>query len=93
MSALAVDPVEEALAPWKVEDYLNNISYAVDPHYVPSDFALEFVTFIKLVNGADGEEHQTPVVHYKMLDTISEGGTQIVNLCHRGVAKTTLMGE
>jgi predicted phage terminase large subunit-like protein len=87
------DPVAEALAPWKVEDYLNSISYEVDPNYVPSDFALEFVTFIKLVNGGQGEENLTPVVHYKMLDTITDGGRRIINLCHRGIAKTTVMGE
>ena len=87
------DPVAEALAPWKVEDYLNNTSYSVPSDYVPSDFALEFVTFIKLVNGKGGEEHKTPLVHYYMLDTITKGGKRIINLCHRGIAKTTLMGE
>jgi predicted phage terminase large subunit-like protein len=87
------DPVAEALAPWKVEDYLNNISYEVPSDYVPSDFALEFVTFIKLVNGKEGEEHKTPLVHYYMLDTITRGGKRVINLCHRGIAKTTLMGE
>lgn len=92
MSAV-FDPVEEALAPWKVEDFLNNLDYSVDPNYVPSDFALEFVTFIKLVNGAQGEENKTPVVHYRMLDTITEGGRRVINLCHRGIAKTTVMGE
>ena len=90
---MSVDYVAEALAPWKVEDYLNQISYASDPHYVPSEFALEFVTFIKLVNGQQGEEHKTPLVHYRMLDTISDGGKRVVNLCHRGIAKTTVMGE
>lgn len=87
------DPVAEALAPWKVEDYLNHTSYTVDPGYVPSDFALEFVTFIKLVNGVQGEEHKTPLVHYWMLDTLTGGGKRVVNLCHRGIAKTTVMGE
>ena len=87
------DPVVEALAPWKVEEYLNATDYSVDPKYVPSDFALEFVTFIKLVNGTQGEEHKTPVVHYRMLDTITLGGAQIINLCHRGIAKTTVMAE
>lgn len=82
-----------ATQPWKVEDYLNRITYEVDPHYVPSQFALEFVTFIKLVNGEEGEEHQTPVVHYRMLDTITHSGDRIINLCHRGMAKTTVMGE
>lgn len=85
--------VTEALAPWKVEDYLNNADYSVDANYVPSPFALEFVTFIKLVNGEDGEEHLTPLVHYYMLDNITEGGRRIANLCHRGLAKTTLMAE
>lgn len=86
------DAVAEAL-PWKVEEYLNAINYEIDPKYVPSDFALEFVTFIKLVNGSDGEEHKTPLVHYHMLDTITQGGRRIINLCHRGIAKTTVMGE
>jgi len=79
--------------PWTVEEYLNSTNYIVDPNYVPSDFALEFITFIKLVNGAQGEENLTPVVHYKMLDTLTDGGTRIINLCHRGIAKTTLMAE
>lgn len=86
-------PVGEALAPWKVEEYLNATDYSDDPNYVPSAFALEFVTFIKLVNGAQGEENKTPTVHYKMLDTITQGGKRVINLCHRGIAKTTVMGE
>ena len=101
-----IDPVKEVLdelaggygknedgTPWKVEDYLNNMDYKPDPLYTPSVFALMFVNFIKLVNGAQGEENKTPVVHYRMLDTITRGGTRIINLCHRGIAKTTVMGE
>lgn len=87
-----MDSVQEAL-PWKVEDYLNQTNYEIDPKYVPSEFALEFVTFIKLVNGQQGEEHKTPIVHYHMLDTITHGGKRVINLCHRGIAKTTVMGE
>ena len=79
--------------PWKVEDYLDATNYKLDPNYVPSIFALEFVNFIKLVNGVQGEEHKTPLVHYYMLDTITHGGTRVINLCHRGIAKTTLMAE
>lgn len=91
-----IDPVQEAIesvAPWTVEQYLNTTDYTVDPSYIPSEFALLFVNFIKMVNGADGEENKTPMVHYKMLDTITMGGTRIINLCHRGIAKTTVMGE
>jgi phage terminase large subunit-like protein len=87
------DAVAAALAPWKVEDYLNSTDYSEDPSYVPSEFALEFVNFIKLVNGEQGEENKTPVVHYRMLDTLTHNGARVLNLCHRGIAKTTLMGE
>lgn len=76
-----------------LEDYLNAIDYSPDPNYVPSEFALNFVTFIKLVNGAQGEEHKTPTVHYRMLDALTGRGSRVINLCHRGIAKTTLMGE
>lgn len=79
--------------PKKVEEYLKEISYEVPQDYVPSDFALEFITFVKLVNGVQGEENKTPLIHYYMLDTITHGSRRIINLCHRGVAKTTLMGE
>jgi predicted phage terminase large subunit-like protein len=78
---------------FKVEDYLKTVSYETRADYVPSDFALEFVNFIKLVNGAEGEEHKTPLVHYYMLDTLTHTGSRVANLCHRGIAKTTLMGE
>jgi phage terminase large subunit-like protein len=77
----------------KVEDYLNKVSYEVPEDYVPTDFAMEFVIFIKLVNGVQGEENQTPLVHYYMLDTMVCGNDRIANLCHRGIAKTTVMGE
>lgn len=93
-ASLVSGPVGAALeSAWKVEDYLNSTNYSVDPMYVPSDFALEFITFIKLVNGAEGEEHKTPLVHYHMLDTLTKGGKRIINLCHRGIAKTTVMAE
>lgn len=76
-----------------VEDYLNEISYAPDPSYIPTDFSLEYVNFIKLVNGEAGEEHKTPVTHFKMLDTVVSPDSNVANMCARGLAKTTLMGE
>jgi phage terminase large subunit-like protein len=78
---------------WKVEDYLNNNNYSLDNKYVPSEFALEFVTFIKLVNGSEGEENKTPVMHYRMLDTIVSGNKRVANLCFRGSGKTTVGAE
>ena len=78
-----------------VEELLNAIDYGadVDVNYVPSDFALEFITFIKLVNGGDGEENLTPILHYKMLDNIAGQLENICNMLFRGASKTTLLGE
>ena len=76
-----------------VDQWLDVVKYDDDPNYVPSIFALEFVNFIKLVNGTEGEENKTPVLHYKMLDQIAGGNMNIVNMLYRGSAKTTLMGE
>jgi hypothetical protein len=85
--------LEEAeLATVKVEDFLRDICYDDDPDYVPSDFALEFLNFIKMVNGERGEEHASPVVHMKMLDQVP-GEENVCNLCSRGLAKTTVLGE
>ena len=75
-----------------VDDYLNEVSYKDNDTYVPSDFSLMFVNLIKQINGGEGEENKTPVVHYKMLDNLVKPGN-VVNLCHRGIAKTTLFGE
>lgn len=79
--------------PKTVEDYLNSVDYTNYEGYVPSEFALQYVNFIKLVNGADGEENKTPITHLKMLDQMVTGHTNIANLCHRGLAKTTIFAE
>lgn len=76
-----------------VEDYVNNIVYGIDDKYIPGAFALEFINFIKLVNGTTGEENLTPVLHFRMLDQIAGKKKNIVNMLFRGAAKTTLLGE
>lgn len=76
-----------------VEQYLNAVMYDFDPSYIPSNFALEFVNFIKLVNGGQGEENATPILHYRMLDQLASNVGNIANMVHRGAAKTTLFGE
>ena len=45
------------------------------------------------MNGEQGEEHKTPVTHYRMLDTLVSGNPKTINMCHRGLAKTTVMAE
>lgn len=77
-----------------VDEWLNAVSYSEDPDYVPSQFAVAFVNFIKLVNGGAGEENVTPVLHLKMLDQIDKADSRkIANMVHRGAAKTTVLGE
>lgn len=78
-----------------VDQWLDAVDYAGlnVGNYVPSEFALNFMNFIKLVNGAQGESHKTPVVHLKMLDKIAGKKERVANLCSRGLAKTTLMFE
>src|SRR5690554_3882178 len=81
---------DENYRPPTVEELLNAVSYEIDPNYVPSDFALEFVNFIKLVDGGESE-NKTPMVHYQMIDKwIINNGLDTINLCHRGLAKSTL---
>jgi len=76
-----------------VQDYLNTVDYSADSDYVPSDFALKFINFIKLVNGSEGETNTSPVIHYQMLDLLASKEQRIANLCSRGIGKTTLFAE
>lgn len=79
-----------------VDEWLDRVDYSYlnDGAYVPSEFALNYVNFIKLVNGQQGESHPSPVVHMRMLDQLADpDANQLANLCSRGLAKTTLFGE
>lgn len=79
----------------ELDDWLDQVSYAKlnSPDYLPSEFSLIFMNFIKLVNGTEGESHKTPPVHLAMLDKVVGPSQYIANLCFRGAAKTTLFGE
>lgn len=79
----------------KLDDWLNQVDYAElnSSSYVPSQFALTFMNFIKLVNGAQGESHKTPPVHLKMLDKVVGGRDYVANLCFRGAGKTAVFME
>lgn len=89
--------VKQSLDTWLDEiDY----SFLNSSRYVPSQFSLIFMNWIKLVNGAEGESHTTPPVHLKMLDKLVQPNpvtkavnSYVANLCFRGAAKTTLFME
>lgn len=77
-----------------VEEHLNNVDYSDDGFYVPSEFAAEFLAFIQMCN--DGNlENKSPVIHYKVIDKFdspeSVKSGRVINLMHRGLAKTTLV--
>lgn len=75
-----------------VEEYLDEVSYADDGTYVPSQFAIFFAAFIQACN--DGAlENKSPLLHYKVIDEFDKPNQKknIINLMHRGLAKTTLV--
>lgn len=85
-----------ALIKQEIDQWLDKVDYTTlnSPDYMPSEFALIFMNWIKLVNGGIGESHKTPPVHLAMLDKVSMGVSDyIANLCFRGAAKTTLFME
>lgn len=86
---------ELAEAKKTVDDWLDEVDYGSlnSGHYIPGTFALKFMNFIKLVNGTEGEQNLTPVVHLAMLDKMEGKKQRVANLCARGMAKTTLFGE
>lgn len=84
-----------ALTKQTLDQWLDQVDYAElnSSAYVPTEFALFFMNFIKLVNGGTGETNKTPPVHLKMLDKMVSSRSYIANLCFRGAAKTTLFME
>jgi len=78
-----------------LDEWLDHVSYGElnGSGYLPTEFALTFMNFIKLVNGKIGESNKTPPVHLKMLDKLVQGSPYVANLCFRGAAKTTLFME
>lgn len=74
-----------------VGEWLSQVDYSPQLDYIPSDFALEMVALIKLIDG-DETENKTPVVHFRMFDSyVSDSKKDIINLCFRGFAKSTIM--
>lgn len=78
-----------------VDDYLNEVDFdwLNSGNYVPSEFSLKFMNFIKLCNDGRGEDNKTPTMHLAMLDKLPTKKKKITNLCARGTAKTTLFME
>jgi len=77
----------------QLEDYVSTVDYDwLNNVYIPSVEAMQFLTFIKLVNGAKGEENKTPVMHLHMLDGLIHFDN-VLEIVFRGGAKTTVIHE
>lgn len=75
-----------------VDDYLNEVDYEEMKNYKPSQFAIEYMNFLKVISvGLD--MNSSPPVHYKMIDGLANKKRYLANLCSRGLSKTTLFGE
>ena len=76
-----------------LEERLNKVDYGfLMNEYVPTTFAHQFITFIKLVNGEGGEENKSPIIHYDMIDQLVLN-RQNLFVSFRGSAKTTAIHE
>lgn len=76
-----------------LEKIVSQVDYVkLGENYVPSQFALKFINFIKLVNGEQGEENTSPLFHYDILDTIYNNKNVLI-ISFRGSSKTTLTAE
>ncbi len=88
-----MEATEEIQSPIDLDERLNHVNYSYfDQVYRPTKFALQYIAFIKLVNGSLGEENKSPIIHYDMLDQLV---TEWENLfvAFRGSAKTTGLHE
>lgn len=78
-----------------LEKLIREVDYSIlNDHtkYQPTDFAYNFINFIKMVNGEEGEENESPLIHYKILDAISNYRNNLI-VSFRGSSKTTLCAE
>ena len=74
-----------------LEKLIREVNYnALEKGYVPSQFAIKFINFIKLVNGSEGEENKSPLFHYEIADQIQKFKNNLI-VAARGTAKTSLM--
>lgn len=68
-----------------VDERLNLVNYDF-VGYIPSEYALMFVNFIKEVNGGN-EENETPLVHLVMMDRVFNTDRRCAIMVFRGAGK------
>lgn len=76
-----------------LDEILDEVDYSLIGSQNHTEFAYKFMSFIKMCNYPDGESNKTPPVHLKMLDNLIDGNKYVVNLCFRGLGKTSVFAE
>lgn len=79
-----------------LDELLDRVDYGYlnSPKYLPGQFALTFLNFVKLVNGDQTGHNKTPPMHLAMLDKLEFRKTNhLANLMFRGAAKTSVFME
>lgn len=74
-----------------VDEWLNLVDYDF-AGYIPNEYALAFVNFIKEVNGGQ-EENETPLFHLVMMDRVFNEDRRCAVMVFRGAGKSTIFGE
>lgn len=75
-----------------LEKLVSERSYSqLETNFKPSEFAWQFINFIKLVNGGS-EENKSSVIHLDMLDTVAKNNNVLI-VSFRGSAKTSVLAE
>ena len=82
-----IEAISKSFVGKTVDEWLNSVDYSDNSDYIPSEFALHFVNFMKAVDGTDTERNLTPVVHMKVLDSFTTDKDRVANLMHRGIGK------
>ena len=86
--------MDKTLAAKTVEEYLREVDYEEwERTYVPSEFALKYMNFVKMVNAGKEDIQTSPLFHYRMVESLGSSNMRIANLCLRGAGKTVVMGE
>lgn len=88
-----------AIVPWTpdenpktVDQFLDEMDYdKLRREYEPTEFGFRFIQFIAMVNGSEPEVNRLPTFHYCLADDFGSNIADIMNLCFRGSAKTTML--
>ena len=70
---------------------LDDVNYSNYENYIPSIIALEVINLIKLINDGIPLENKSPISHLRYLDTFFNTPKSVINVCHRGFGKTSIV--